>query len=156
MPLFGKKKKEDKMVGQQATLAQNETTYFGKNLKIKGRVSGNGNLIILGTLDGEFRLKGRLKIAQPAKIKGEVHADVISVNGNVHGSLNANDRVHLDQTARIRGQINTPKLSIMDGAKFDGEVNMDLQVTEPDKSTGPDGGKARQVSAPSAEKSTIG
>ena len=156
MPLFGKKKKEDKMVGQQATLAQNETTYFGKNLKIKGRVSGNGNLIILGTLDGEFRLKGRLKIAQPAKIKGEVNADVISVNGNVHGSLNANDRVHLDQTATIKGQINTPKLSIMDGAKFDGEVNMDLQVTEADKSTGPDSGKARQVSATSAEKSTIG
>jgi hypothetical protein len=39
MPLFGKKKKENKMVGQQTTSAQNETTYFGKNIKIKGRVS---------------------------------------------------------------------------------------------------------------------
>ena len=156
MPLFGKKKKEDKIVGQQATLAQNETTYFGKNLKIKGRVSGNGNLIILGTLDGEFRLKGRLKIAQPAKIKGEVNADVISVNGNVNGSLNGKDRVHLDQTARIRGRINTPKLSIMDGAKFDGEVNMALQTTKPDKSTGSESDRATQVISPSVEKSTIG
>lgn len=156
MPLFGKKKKEDKMMGQQATLAQNETTYFGKNLKIKGRVSGNGNLIILGTLDGEFRLKGRLKIAQPAKIKGEVNADVISVNGNVHGSLNAKDRVHLDQTARIQGRINTPKLSIMDGAIFDGEVKMGLQTPKPNKSAGPENGQTNQVSAPSAEKTTTG
>lgn len=153
MPLFGKKKKESKMVGQQTTSAQNETTYFGKNLKIKGRVSGNGNLIILGTLDGEFRLKGRLKIAQPAKIKGEVNADVISVNGNVHGSLSANNRVHLDQTARIKGRINTPKLSIMDGAIFDGEVNMDVQTTKPDKSTGSDPGRSSQATMPSAEKS---
>ena len=156
MPLFGKKKKENKMVGQQTTSAQNETTYFGKNIKIKGRVSGNGNVIILGTLNGEFRLKGRLKIAQPAKIPGEVNADVISVNGNVYGSLNANDRVHLDQTARIKGRINTPKLSIMDGAIFDGEVNMGVQATKPDKSAGPDTGRSSQVTMPSAEKSTSG
>lgn len=136
MPLFGKKKKENKSPRPQAALSQKkitpqkeitsqkETTYFGKNLKIKGRVSGNGNIIILGALDGEFNLKGRVKIAQPAKIKGEVKADVISVNGNVRGSLVAHERVHLDKTARIEGQINTPSLSITEGASFDGEITM--------------------------------
>lgn len=136
MPLFGKKKKENKsprpqaalsqkkITPQKETTSQKETTYFGKNLKIKGRVSGNGNIIILGALDGEFDLKGRVKIAQPAKIKGEVKADVISVNGNVRGSLVAHERVHLDQTARIEGQINTPSLSITEGASFDGEITM--------------------------------
>ena len=156
MPLFGKKKKEGKMTGQQTASPQNETTYFGKNLRIKGRVSGNGNVIILGGLNGEFRLKGRLKIAQPAKIKGDVNADVISVNGNVHGSLTANDRVHLDQTARIKGRINTPKLSIMEGAIFDGEVNMDVQTATPDKSTSADPGRSSQVTPPSAKKPTTG
>jgi cytoskeletal protein CcmA (bactofilin family) len=67
MPLFGKKKQEDKSPRPQTALSPKETTYFGKNLKIKGRVSGNGNIIILGALDGEFNLKGRVKIAQPAK-----------------------------------------------------------------------------------------
>ncbi|MGD9240271.1 MAG: polymer-forming cytoskeletal protein [Desulfobacterales bacterium] len=130
MPLFGKKKKENKSprpqtaLPQKKTTAPKETTYFGKNLKIKGRVSGTGNIIILGALDGEFNLKGRVKIAQPAKIKGTVKADVISVNGNVRGSLVAQERVHLDQTARIEGQINTPSLSITEGAFFDGEVTM--------------------------------
>lgn len=156
MPLFGKKKKESKMVGQQTALTQNETTYLGKNLKIKGRVSGNGNLIILGSLNGEFRLKGRLKIAQPAKIKGEVNADVISVNGNVHGSLTANGRVHLDQTARIKGRIHTPKLSIMEGALFDGEIHMGVQATKPDKSKLADAGISPQTTAPSEEKLTPG
>jgi cytoskeletal protein CcmA (bactofilin family) len=154
MPLFGKKKKESKMAGQKTTLTQNETTYFGKNLQIKGRVSGNGNLIILGSLNGEFRLKGRLKIAQPAKIKGDVNADVISVNGNVHGSLTASDRVHLDQTARIEGRINTPRLSIMEGAIFDGEINMGVQATKPAKSTVADTGRSSQSTTPSAEKLT--
>jgi len=153
MPLFGKKKKESKMTGRQTASSQNETTYFGKNLRIKGRVSGNGNVIILGGLNGEFRLKGRLKIAQPAKIKGDVNADVISVNGNVHGSLTANERLHLDQTARIEGRINTPKLSIMEGAIFDGEINMGAPAAKPANPTAADSGRSSQVTASSAEKS---
>jgi cytoskeletal protein CcmA (bactofilin family) len=152
MPLFGKKKKENKSPRPQAALSQKETTYFGKNLKIKGRVSGNGNIIILGALDGEFNLKGRIKIAQPAKIKGAVKADVISVNGNVRGSLVAQERVHLDQTARIEGQINTPSLSITEGAFFDGEVTMSGRSPQASKPADADAAPSFQNTAKSTPK----
>ena len=56
MPLFGKKKKIDKPQRIQTAVSQNETSYFGKNLMIKGRISGNCNVIILCGLDGEFDL----------------------------------------------------------------------------------------------------
>jgi cytoskeletal protein CcmA (bactofilin family) len=133
MPLFGKKKNEKEAERPKAALSQNETSYFGKNLKIKGRVSGNGDIIILGSLDGEFDLRGRVKVAQSAKIKGEVKADVISVNGSVQGILAAKERIHLDQTARIEGQINTPRLSISEGASFDGEIKMSDRSSKPPK-----------------------
>ena len=137
MPLFGKKDKdrEKRAERPQAAVSQNETSYFGKNLLIKGRISGNGNVIILGGLDGEFDLRGRVKVAQSAKIKGEVKADIISVNGSVHGSLAAKERIHLDQTARIEGQIITPKLSISEGASFDGEIKMKNRPSKPPKPT---------------------
>jgi cytoskeletal protein CcmA (bactofilin family) len=133
MPLFGKKNKEKKAERPQPTVSQNETSYFGKNLMIKGRISGNGNVIILGGLDGEFDLRGRVKVAQSAKIKGEVKADTISVNGSVQGSLAAEERIHLDQTARIEGQIITPRLSISEGASFDGEIRMRDRSSKPSK-----------------------
>jgi len=136
MPLFGKKDKDkEKKVERrpQAAVSQNETSYFGKNLMIKGRVSGNGNVIILGGFEGEFDLHGRVKVAQSAKIKGEVKADVISVNGSVQGSLVAKERLHLDQTARIEGQIIAPRLSISEGATFDGEVRMRDRSSKPSK-----------------------
>lgn len=133
MPLFGKKKKDNSSKRIQSAVPQNETSYFGRNLMIKGRVSGNGNVIIMGGLDGEFNLRGRVKIAQPAKIKGEVKADVISVNGNVQGKLAAQQRLHLDQTARIEGHIITPKLSITEGASFDGEITMSGRVKKESK-----------------------
>ena len=148
MSLFGKKKKEKKAERPQAALSQNETSYFGKNLMIKGRISGNGNVIILGGLDGEFNLRGRVKVAQSAKIKGEVKADVISVNGNVQGSLNAKERIHLDQTARIEGQIITPKLSISEGASFDGEIRMSDRRSKPSQ-------PAARNSAPDTLNTTI-
>ena len=131
MPLFGKKKKEQTTERPKSTASRNETSYFGKNLMIKGRISGNGNVIILGALDGEFDLRGRVKVAQSAKIKGEVKADVISVNGSVEGSLAAKERIHLDQTARIEGQVNTPRLAISEGAAFDGEVSMGSRSSKP-------------------------
>ena len=133
MPLFGKKDKEKKAERPPAAVSQNETSYFGKNLVIKGRISGNGNVIILGGLDGEFDLRGRVKVAQSAKIKGEVKADIISVNGSVNGSLAAKERIHLDQTARIEGQIITPRLSISEGASFDGEIKMKNRSSKPSK-----------------------
>ena len=152
MPLFGKKKKENKPQPPDPAVSQKETTYFGKNLRIKGRVSGNGNIIILGALEGEFNLKGRVKIAQPAKIKGQVKADVISVNGNVQGSLVAQERVHLDQTARIEGQINTPSLSISEGASFDGEITMSGRSPVPSKPAGTDSAPASQNTTKSTQK----
>ena len=152
MPLFGKKKKENKSQRPNTAASPNETTYFGKNLKIKGRISGNGNVIILGALDGEFNLKGRVKVAQPAKIKGEIKADVISVNGNVQGSLAGQERVHLDQTARIEGQIITPNLSISEGAFFDGEITMSGRSPEPSKSAGADSAPPSQYPTKSTQK----
>jgi cytoskeletal protein CcmA (bactofilin family) len=136
MSLFGKKDKEEgppvvqtpavtKVAnkGTRKDMAQ-DTTYFGKNLKVTGNVSGEGSLIILGAFEGEFDLKGRLKVAQGAKLKGNVKATDIYVNGNVEGTIVASEKVHLDTTARVKGGIASPRISILEGALFDGEIRM--------------------------------
>ncbi len=74
--------------------------------------------------EGEFNLKGQLKVAQGARIKGNFNATSIAVNGKVEGNLTATEKIHMDNTARINGRIVTPKVSILDGAVFDGEMQM--------------------------------
>ena len=71
MGLFGKKDKEQRPPVAQTPFApkvapksirkdtDQDTTYFGKNLKVTGNVSGEGSLIILGAFEGDFDLKGR-------------------------------------------------------------------------------------------------
>jgi cytoskeletal protein CcmA (bactofilin family) len=124
MAIFVKKKKETTGPAQPAPGSQKEATYFGKNLKITGNVSGDGDLIILGSLEGEFDLKGKLQVAEPAHIIGTVKANEINVKGNIQGNITALEKIHLDPTARINGQITTPKLSVTEGASFNGEVKM--------------------------------
>lgn len=108
-----------------------ETTYFGNKLKITGNVSGSGDFVILGSLDGEFDLKGELQVAEPANIKGTIKAADISVKGIVQGTITAVEKVHLDSTARVQGRINCPKISMMEGARFDGDVNMSGKESKP-------------------------
>jgi cytoskeletal protein CcmA (bactofilin family) len=114
-----------------------DTTYFGKNLKIKGNVSGEGSLIIQGSFEGQFDLKGRLKVAQGARIKGDIKATDIYINGAMEGSITASEKVHLDNTARIKGGITTPRISVLEGARFDGEIQMSNQTTQTSKPLSP-------------------
>ena len=106
-----------------------DTTYFGKNLQIKGNVTGEGSLIIVGSFEGEFELKGRLQVAQGARIKGDIKATDVYVNGEIDGTITASEKVHLDNTARIKGGIATPRLSVLEGARFDGQLQMGTQAT---------------------------
>lgn len=127
MALFGKKK-EDEPVGF-APLAKSAetpkgTTYLGKNIRIKGTISGDDDVQILGNLEGTFNLKSDLQVGQSAQIIGEIRARNILISGNTDGTIKADAKLHLDKTAKTRGQITTPRLSINEGAIFDGEIQM--------------------------------
>ncbi|MBT8364919.1 MAG: polymer-forming cytoskeletal protein, partial [Deltaproteobacteria bacterium] len=122
MAIFGKKEKDEnspvvqpppiqkEMTGAQQKNSQKfaakapvkeaskETTYFGKNLKIKGNVSGEGNLIVLGSFEGEFKINGQVKVSQGAEIKGDIKATSVSINGNFEGTISASERILLDST----------------------------------------------------------
>ena len=171
MTLFGKKDKEEEACAAsvppaprsnfQSTAkstprstpedrAEDMTTCFGKNLKISGNISGEGNLIILGSFEGEFDLKGQLKVAQGARVKGNLKANSIAVNGNVEGTITASEKVHLDNTARITGRMVTPKISILDGAVFDGEMQMGKKPVDISKSV--DNGTSQPTTAPADAK----
>ena len=173
MTLFGKKEKEEEASVADVPTApkstfqstprntpksdpedriEDSTTFFGKNLKITGNVSGEGNMIILGSFEGEFNLKGQLKVAQGARIKGNFNATSIAVNGNVEGNLTATEKIHMDNSARINGRIVTPKVSILDGAVFDGEMQMGKRSAQTSKPAAGEPPQTPTVSAAAGKK----
>ncbi|MCP4695042.1 MAG: polymer-forming cytoskeletal protein [Desulfobacterales bacterium] len=122
MALFGKKKSSGLAPG--VSPGGRGTTRFGGSLTVVGTVSGEDDLHIEGTSEGKLDLKGALRIDRTARVKGEAAADAIDVSGRMDGVLTASTMIHLGETARITGAINTPRLSVSEGAAFDGEVHM--------------------------------
>lgn len=122
MALFAKDKPEIAPPG--AERSDHETAFFGAKLSIKGKVSGSGNLIVMGKLEGEFDLNGELVVAPPAVLNGEIKAVNVTVSGNVTGNLTAREKIHLEKSAVVSGRLNAPRLSVADGASFNGDIEM--------------------------------
>jgi cytoskeletal protein CcmA (bactofilin family) len=138
MPAEPKKSAPRNTAPVAAKDAAKDTTYLGKNLKISGNISGEGNLIVLGAFEGDFDIKGQLKIAQGARIKGNVKATSVSINGDIEGTILASERILLDSTAAMKGRLVTPKISIQDGAVFDGELQMSGKPDQAPKAVAPE------------------
>jgi cytoskeletal protein CcmA (bactofilin family) len=130
MGLFSKKPTHAEPAGAPG---DHETAFLGTNLTIKGKISGSGNLIMMGKLEGEFELGGELVIAPPAVVTGEVKAVRMTVSGTVSGKLTARDKIHLEKSADVSGRLTTPCLTVADGALFNGDIEMKKPAAGPVK-----------------------
>ena len=125
MGFFRKNKnKEQKTLPLESSEEIKKITYLGKDLNIKGNISGQDDIQIDGKFEGNLKLKGRLDIQQSARIKGSAVAKTIYIKGAVEGKLAAGSKMIIDHTAIIKGKIFTPVISIDEGAQFNGEVKM--------------------------------
>jgi len=104
--------------------SDHETSFFGTKLSVKGKVSGGGNLIVMGKLEGEFELNGELVVAPSAVVSGEVKAVTVTVSGSLSGTLTAREKIHLEKSAVVSGRLHSPRLSMVEGATFNGEIEM--------------------------------
>ena len=125
MKFFKKKKNEEQTVlPMEGSEEINKIAYLGKNINIKGNISGHDDIQIDGKIEGNIKLKGSLDVQQSATIKGSAVAKTIYIKGAVDGKLAAGSKMFIDHTARIKGKIFTPVISVVEGAQFNGEVKM--------------------------------
>ena len=125
MGFFKKKKnKEQTVLPLKSSEEIERAAYLGKDLYIKGNISGHDDIQVDGKIVGNLKLKGNLDIQPSARIKGSAVAKTIDVKGEVEGKLAAGSKMFIDHTARIEGKIFTPVISIVEGAQFNGEVKM--------------------------------
>ncbi|HYM36336.1 MAG TPA: polymer-forming cytoskeletal protein, partial [Steroidobacteraceae bacterium] len=59
------------------------------------------------------------------KVKANINAQVIKVEGTVEGDLHAERSVYVDESGNLRGNIHAPSVCLIEGSKFNGAVDMD-------------------------------
>ena len=105
--------------------ARGEMIVIGKSFVIKGELSCSEDLYIDGQVEGTINPKGnRLTIGPNGRVKANVNACAVVVQGKLEGNIQASDRVDLKQSAVVTGDIATQRISIDDGAYFKGRVNI--------------------------------
>jgi cytoskeletal protein CcmA (bactofilin family) len=104
---------------------------IGPSIHIDGDVRGEEDLLIEGEVSGTVQLKNNsLTIGPQGKVRADVYAHSIYVDGYLEGDLYGSERVNVRKSATVRGNITSPRVSLEDGAKFKGAIEMDPQAAQ--------------------------
>ncbi|MBS3822638.1 MAG: polymer-forming cytoskeletal protein [Wenzhouxiangellaceae bacterium] len=99
---------------------------IGPTISIDGTLKGEEDLVVEGRVKGTVELKSNiLTVGSKGILDAQVYAHTILVEGTVKGDLYASERISIRASARIDGNILAPRISLEDGAKFRGSVDMD-------------------------------
>ena len=101
------------------------TTSIAPGTRVVGRLSGQEDVRVHGTVEGTVRLGQTLFVEPEGVLLAEVYARDVVVSGTVVGNIHADNAVVLAATARVVGDIRAPRVSIEPGAALRGSISMD-------------------------------
>lgn len=99
-------------------------TILGPDAIFKGEMSFEKGVRLMGKFEGRINTPGRLHVAREARMAADVESGAIVIEGEVKGNLTASDRIELKQTARLDGDLRATKLTVDEGAIFNGHVTV--------------------------------
>jgi cytoskeletal protein CcmA (bactofilin family) len=110
-------------------LHESSLNIISENSRIEGKVIFDQVTRFHGKLSGEAQSKdgSTLILCETSLVEGDIHADVLIIDGFVQGNIFAKTRVVVSGTGRVVGNIETPSLRLEVGAYFDGKCNMESQ-----------------------------
>ena len=112
-------------------MAQGEqSNSIGKGIVIRGSLSGGGDLVIEGRVEGQIALKNHLTIESTGKVQADIRADELTINGEASGNIDAASRVAINSSAKVNGDVKAPRVVIEDGAVFNGSIEMDVKLPD--------------------------
>jgi cytoskeletal protein CcmA (bactofilin family) len=120
---------------------QPSRAVIGPTISIKGDLIGEEDLLIEGRVEGKVEFRHHsVTVGKNGRIKADIHAKTITVEGNVEGNLFGEEQLFVRQTGTVRGNIVSPRVALEDGSNFKGSIDMSPKdkptaVPSPDKSS---------------------
>lgn len=115
---------------------------IGSAARVRGRIQGDGDLVVEGHVEGNVTLRGDSTIAEGASVASEsVTAHAVVVAGTLEGNLTASGPVRLASGAHVRGDLQGSAVAIDDGAQFSGRLDCEFEL--PPELGGSSQGEAR-------------
>jgi cytoskeletal protein CcmA (bactofilin family) len=93
----------------------------GEGTVVTGKVKGK-DLTVLGVVEGEVQLEGRLLVGKGGRVKASVRAGEVEAEGELEGDVRTSS-LTLAETARARGTFVAKRLVVKEGAHVEGAIN---------------------------------
>ncbi|MBA3915394.1 MAG: polymer-forming cytoskeletal protein [Acidobacteriales bacterium] len=108
-----------------------DITRIGSSVVVRGEISGSEDLFVDGQLEGTIVLKGNnLTVGPQGRVKAAITAKNVILFGRMEGNINASERTELRKTAVLAGDVTTQRISIEDGAFFQGKLDVQTQTAK--------------------------
>ncbi|MDX1554522.1 MAG: polymer-forming cytoskeletal protein [Xanthomonadales bacterium] len=108
------------------SLQPRKAAVIGSGIQVNGDITGDENLVIEGKVDGSIKLDANeVSIGQSGRVKADVSARVVKIDGNVDGDIHGQEKVVITRSGNVRGNIKAPRVTLEDGAIFKGSIDMD-------------------------------
>ncbi len=114
---------------------------IGRTTRVRGRIAGEGDLLVEGVVEGDVTLRGDLTVAEGASATSNVEAQAVTVNGALEGDVRAR-AVTVGGSARLRGDVVAEAFAIEEGAEVIGRFEADFELP-PELTGSGSGGKRR-------------
>ena len=115
-------------LGEPQPIRSKNVSVIGPTLVFKGELSADEDLVIEGTIEGTIaHHKKNLTIGAKGRVKADIHASSVLVEGQLDGDIHSDGLVSLAKGATVNGNINCARLVLQDGARFNGKIVMEKQ-----------------------------
>lgn len=108
-------------------MAQADACTISAGVTVNGRLSGNEPVVVYGRVEGAIQLANQLTIEEGGHVTAEVQTQVLTVRGSFNGDVVAEQIITLHTGAQVTGNLKAPRIIIEEGARFKGNIEMDVK-----------------------------
>ncbi|UMM05090.1 polymer-forming cytoskeletal protein [Vibrio campbellii] len=103
------------------TSGSSASTLVAKGCSVSGELKVESDIQVDGIIEGQLHVEGALVVAESGRVKGDIYAKQLIVNGLLDGNCHA-EHIQVLAKGRVSGKIWSNNLSIEPGGKFFGEA----------------------------------
>jgi cytoskeletal protein CcmA (bactofilin family) len=101
---------------------------IGAGTRVRGRLTGDGDVTILGHLEGGVQVRGELFIGEGGRVVSDVDAGALRVAGVLEGDVSVTGDVEILAGAKVRGDLRGAHVSLEEGADLEGRLDCEFQL----------------------------
>lgn len=103
-----------------------DTCTIGPAVTINGRLTGDEPVHVYGRVEGAVQLNSHFIVEEGGAAVADIDVQVLTVRGSVNGEVVAKDVITLESGCDVTGNLRAPRIIIKEGARFKGNIDMDV------------------------------